>query len=239
MEACGPAGSVFLDEIGELEPGIQVKLLRLLQGRVFQRIGETRERRFEGKVIAATHRDLAGEMEAGRFRPDLYYRLCADLVRTPSLRDQLAGAPEELGNLVALLARRIAGEEEAEALTSEVLAWVERELGADYPWPGNVRELEQCVRNVLVRGSYAPARAAEGARAPASEGAAELAARIADGELTAEDLLRHYCTVVYARVGSYEETARRLGIDRRTVKSRLDPALLERLRARDGARGVG
>ena len=80
LETCGPHGAVFLDEIGELDAAIQVKLLRVLQSRTFQRIGETKPRRFEGKVIAATNRDLDEEIGAGRFRSDLYYRLCADVV---------------------------------------------------------------------------------------------------------------------------------------------------------------
>ena len=84
LESCGPHGTVFLDEIGELDPGIQVKLLRVLQTRTFQRIGETDERRFEGKIIAATNRNLDEELEGGDFRADFYYRLCADRVTTPT-----------------------------------------------------------------------------------------------------------------------------------------------------------
>jgi len=222
LETCGPHGTVFLDEIGELAPGIQVKLLRVLQARVFQRIGETRERRFEGKIIAATNRDLDAEMGAGRFRPDFYYRLCADRIETPGLREQLADSPEELGRLLGVLAHRIAGDEEGPALAVEAERWITGRLPTDYAWPGNVRELEQCVRNVLVRGSYLPSRV------PAR--ADDLALELAEGRLTADELLRRYCTDVYARVGSYEETARRLGLDRRTVKAKLDPERLAALR---------
>lgn len=80
FEVCPPLGTVFLDEIGEVDAGIQVKLLRVLETRTFQRLGDTAERRFRGKVVAATNRDLAREMEAGRFREDFYYRLCADRI---------------------------------------------------------------------------------------------------------------------------------------------------------------
>jgi transcriptional regulator with AAA-type ATPase domain len=224
LESCSALGTVFLDEIGELEVPIQVKLLRVLQARSFQRVGETQERRFQGKLIAATNRDLPSEIASGRFREDLYYRLCADLIRTPTLREQIADSPDELPGLVSVLARRIVGEADAEVLTREVVDFVARELGPDYPWPGNVRELEQCVRNVLIRGHYQPPEI------PGRSGGDELAALLRSGSLSADDLLRRYCTQVYAQTGSYEAAARRLGLDRRTVKARVDRELLERLR---------
>ncbi len=230
FETCGPRGSVFLDEIGELDPAIQVKLLRALQSRTFQRIGETEERRFLGKVIAATNRDLVDEMHGGRFREDLYYRLCADLIRTPTLREQLRDSPEDLRNLLLILARRIAGDEEALPLAEETEGFILKELGSDYAWPGNVRELEQCVRNVLIRKEYRPPASPRSASAHDSALAADLEA----GELSAEALLTRYCTHVYARTGSYEEAARRLGLDRRTVKAKIDADLLARLQADGG-----
>jgi transcriptional regulator with AAA-type ATPase domain len=225
LESCSALGTVFLDEIGELEPTIQVKLLRVLQDRSFQRVGETEDRRFQGKLIAATNRDLPDEIASGRFREDLYCRLCADVIRTPTLRDQIADSPQELPGLISVLTRRIVGEPDAETLTREVVEFVTRELGREYPWPGNVRELEQCVRNVLIRGHY---RAPE---IPLQTGDDELAELLRRGSLSAEELLRRYCTQVYAQTGSYEAAARRLGLDRRTVKARVDPELLERLRS--------
>src|SRR5207245_10103793 len=96
-------------------------------------------------------------------------------------------------------------------------------LGPDYPWPGNVRELEQCVRNVMICGEYRPPRrAARGVRE-------EVASAFLAGSFTIDEMLRRYCTLVFAQTGNYQETARRLGIDRRTVKEKIDPALLERL----------
>ncbi len=224
LEACSALGSVFLDEIGELEPSLQVKLLRVLQARSFQRVGETQDRRFQGKLIAATNRDLANEIASSRFRDDLYYRLCADVIRTPTLREQIADSPGELPGLISVLARRIVGEPDAEALTREVIAFATRELGREYPWPGNVRELEQCVRNVLIRGHYRPPEI------PLPSGGDELAELLRSGSLSANDLLCRYCTQVYAQTGSYQAAARRLGLDRRTVKAKVDAELLERLR---------
>src|SRR5215813_8063024 len=110
LEVCPPLGAVFLDEIGELDATVQVKLLRVLQTRTFQRLGDTRDRKFSGKLIAATNRDLPRELEEGRFREDFYYRLCSDLIVTPSLAEQLRDRPAERGALVRFIAQRVAGE---------------------------------------------------------------------------------------------------------------------------------
>ena len=214
LEICQALGTVFLDEIGELDPVIQVKLLRVLQSREFQRLGDTKTRHFPGKIIAATNRDLGQEMAAGRFRRDFYYRLCSDIITTPTLREQIEQSPGELRHLVLYIAYRAVGEE-AESLADEVEQWIGKHLGADYSWPGNFRELEQCVRNVLIRREYRPLR-----NEPLTEQDA-LARLLGQGSLTADELLRRYCQLVYRSTGSYEETARRLGIDRRTVKSKV------------------
>jgi DNA-binding NtrC family response regulator len=215
LEVCPEGGAVFLDEIGEVDVSVQVKLLRLLQTRTFHRLGESRPRSFAGKIIAATNRDLVEEMEAGRFRRDFYYRLCSDVIVTPSLREQLADSPQELPRLVGFIARRLVGDEQGEELAAEVLEVVAKQLSPTYPWPGNFRELEQCVRNVLVRRRYEPVRLTP------SRPAAALAAELESGRLTAEQILRRYCAIVYAQTRNIEETARRLDLDRRTVRARL------------------
>jgi DNA-binding NtrC family response regulator len=163
-------------------------------------------------------------MEAGRFRQDFYYRLCSDLIVTPSLAEQLRAAPGERHALVVFIARRVAGEAEAESLAEETERWIDAHLGSGYAWPGNVRELEQCVRNVMIRGEYRPPRAGS----PSAR--RRVAEEVMGGALTAEDVLRRYCTLVYADTGSYQETGRRLGLDRRTVREKIDPDLLAELR---------
>jgi DNA-binding NtrC family response regulator len=162
-------------------------------------------------------------IQQGQFREDFYYRLCSDLIVTPALHEQLRESPEVLHALLLFLAQRLAGAE-ADTLATEVEAWIVSHLGRDYPWPGNIRELEQCMRNVLIRQEYRPAHSHP---PPATLAAARLEA----GQMTADELLRHYCTLVYAQTGSYEATARRLQLDRRTVKSKIDAMLLDQLRA--------
>ncbi len=225
LEECPALGSVFLDEIGDLNLEIQVKLLRVLETRRFQRLGESKPRMFKGKIIAATNRELPEEIAEGRFRKDLYYRLCADTVRAPSLAEQIADSPPELENLVKHLAGQIAGEGEAESLSKEVMLVIRDDLGEGYAWPGNIRELAQCVRNVLVRREYRPAEPA----APELGAFEQFLREAGEGALSAEELLSKYVTLVYARVGTYEEVGRRLGLDRRTVKSRLNQELLSQL----------
>jgi DNA-binding NtrC family response regulator len=224
LETCPEAGSVFLDELGDLDPEIQVKLLRVIETRTFHTVGETSARKFHGKLIAATNRDLAAAMRDGRFREDLYYRLCSDLVTTPPLAEQIAGAPSVLRELVYYMAKRVAGAE-GEAFAPEVLEWIEDHLGPAYAWPGNYRELEQCVKNVLIRRNYRPARSAG-----SSDAVESFVDGVRAGQWTAEQVLSQYVTVIFHRTGSYEQTARQIGLDRRTVKAKVDEVLLSRLR---------
>lgn len=218
MEVCTETGSVFLDEIGEVDTSIQVKLLRVLQSRTFQRLGDTETRRFSGKIIAATNRDLSAEIQAGRFREDFYYRLCSDVLRTPSLREQLDASEAELPLLTGFVARRLLGEEEGGKFGRQAAAWIEKNLGKHYAWPGNFRELEQCMRNLLVRGNYSPTLHLGTSASASGQNWNEL---LRHGQLSAEELLRQYTRHVHSQAVTVEETARRLKLDRRTVKARL------------------
>ena len=222
LEACPPLGAVFLDEIGDLDIDIQVKLLRVIETRCFQALGESsaRTHRFQGKLVAATNRNLAQAIRKNQFREDLYYRLCSDQIRTPSLRQQIDESPGVLHDLILFMSRRVAGHE-AEALAREAGQWIERNLDPKYEWPGNYRELEQCVRNILIRKEYQISR-------PAPRLAKhDVFDEARTGNLTANELLSRYCTLVYSQTGSYEETARRLEIDRRTVKAKVNRELLK------------
>lgn len=220
LETCPALGTVFLDELGELEVLLQVKLLRAIETRRFSAVGDTAVREFRGKLIAATNRDLRAEIGRKRFREDLYYRLCADLIRTPSLKEQIDAAPGVLRELTLFMVRRVAGDE-AESCLDEVNRWMAANLPADYSWPGNYRELEQCVRNVIIRGSYQPAADA------GTDGQSGFMDAFRAGALKADEVLEYYAALVYGQAGTYEEAARRMSLDRRTVKARVE-AYLER-----------
>ncbi len=225
FEKCGPYGTVFLDEIGDVDSKIQVKLLRTLQTRSFQRLGDTEPRCFQGKILAATNRNLVTEIRNGTFREDFYYRLCADNIRTSGLREILAEDPNEYHYLVRFIAEKIAGVDEADQLTEEVITWIDKELPPGYHWPGNFRELEQCVRNILIHKDYQPQNLDYKARNESGE----VALNPENTNLTADQLLRRHATKIYAQTRNYEETARQLKLDRRTVKKYIDTALLEKL----------
>ena len=217
LEQSGPYGTVFLDEIGETSHDIQVKLLRVLQTRGFQRLGDTEPRHFEGKVIAATNRQLSDEIEEGNFREDLYYRLCADRIETPSLKAIIGGSREQLSKLIDYVAGKLLGDAgdakaEAQRLAQEAEKIILAQLGTDYAWPGNFRELEQAMRNIMVHNHYEPV-IAKGSRQPKS-----LMDHIDAGKLTAREVLCIYAAKRYRDLQNYEAVGRQVELDRRTVK---------------------
>ena len=229
LEVCGESGTVFLDEIGELDQSIQVKLLRVLQTQEFTRVGESKARTFKGKFIAATNRELESEIQCGRFRTDLYYRLRADRIQTPTLREQLVDRPEDLSELTRSIAARVLRHvpEEVDALASESVAWIEQNLGIEYAWPGNIRELEQCVKNVLIRkpngtpnrtvGCSVPG---DSSTQPANSDGLFFKALLA-GELTLDEVSQGYASHVYQQTGRFDLAASKLGVNWRTVRSKI------------------
>jgi DNA-binding NtrC family response regulator len=229
LEECPEHGAVFLDEIGELTAEIQVKLLRVLQTRRFQRVGENRDREFVGKLISATNRDLDAEMQARRFREDFYYRLCADQIETPSLRKQLADRPEDLHVMVEHVSRSVVGEENAVGFAREVVGWIKQHLPG-YAWPGNFRELEQCVRSYTIRKQYHPVqparpRADDGPRQPPCDPVAEACGTLANAVLNKktayDEIERRLFTLVRSGTHTDKEAAMLLGRDYRTLQTRL------------------
>jgi len=218
FERCNAHGALFLDEIGEVSAPVQIKLLHVLQDRVFAPVGGHERKRFSGRVIAATNRPLGALRREGRFRDDFFYRLCSDVIEMPTLRQRIAEAPGELEQLVRLLVKRIAGTEDAE-LADRVLEALEASVPRDYCWPGNVRELEQAVRRILLTGRYAGDLVDP---SPSDEDA--LLAKLRAGELTASQLLGQYCALLYRRYGTYAEVAKRTGLDPRTSRKYVEGA---------------
>jgi two-component system NtrC family response regulator len=136
-------GTLFLDEVGEIAPSLQVKLLRVLQERTFERVGGNQPISVDVRIVAATNRDLAAAVAQGRFREDLFYRLNVVRVELPPLRERR----EDLPALVAHFVRRYAAEmgRAAPAVSPEAMALI-----YDYAWPGNVRELENALERAVI-----------------------------------------------------------------------------------------
>ncbi len=144
----GEGGTIFLDEIGDMNPSMQVKLLRVLQERVFERVGSCATQACDVRVIAATHRDLEDCIAKGTFREDLYYRLNVVPIEMPAVRDRRGDLPL----LISTLARRV---QEVHGLpvrlTSEAVSALEK-----YRWPGNVRELSNLLERIAIESAGDP-----------------------------------------------------------------------------------
>jgi PAS domain S-box-containing protein len=136
-------GTVFLDEIGELSPFIQVKLLRVLQEREIERVGESARRRVDIRILTATHQDLVARVRQGLFREDLFYRLKVFPIQLPALRERREDIPLLAGHFVDRLNRRTG--KELAGLSEPALRTC-----LDYVWPGNVRELENAIEHAFV-----------------------------------------------------------------------------------------
>jgi len=191
----------------------QIKLLEVLQNRHFSPVGSHTSCRFEGRVIAATNRAIDEIRHQRIFRDDFYYRLTSDIITVPSLRQRIQENAHELDDLLSYTVERMMGQPSLE-LVKTIRSVIHNNLGPEYPWPGNVRELEQCVRRVILQKNYS----GDVTPVSADDLKTRLANGIAAGELDAQNLLAGYCTLLYRRHGTFEEVARRINLDRRTVK---------------------
>ena len=168
-------GTLFLDEVGELPPSLQVKLLRALQEEEIRPLGETKARQVDVRVLAATARELEREVREGHFREDLFYRLNVVRVEVPPLRERQEDIPLLVDHFVRQLGQSLG--KPLRGVTDEAL---EKLVG--YPWPGNVRELENVVERALILSRGERLRlddlprgviASRGEQAPAAPGPAE------------------------------------------------------------------
>jgi two-component system response regulator HydG len=209
-------GTIFLDEIAELSPALQAKLLRVLQDHEIRPLGSNRSEKIDVRVIAATNRELEPRMGQGAFREDLYYRLNVIHIHLPPLRER----PEDILPLAEHFLSVAAGH--TGKAIGEFAAPVKKAL-LGYHWPGNVRELQNVVERAValgegdvIRMDDLPPTVRERKRAD------NLAGALARG-MTLEDLERDYIErVVAAEGGNKTRAAQRLGLDRKTLYRKLE-----------------
>jgi len=208
-------GTIFLDEIGEISAAMQSSLLRVLQEREIQPVGSDQTIKVDVRILGATHRDLARDVEQGRFRQDLFYRLNVVTLHLPPLRER----PEDIPVLAGYFLRKFAekNHKQVKAFTPSAM----RRLNA-HSWPGNVRELENAVERavVLLTGEYVEERDLPPVLQP---GQAEDAASIGvPSGMTLEEMERQAIkAAIEAANGNKSEAARRLGITRKTLHTKL------------------
>jgi two-component system response regulator HydG len=202
-------GTLFLDEVGDMTPGLQLKLLRVLQESEFERVGGEETIRVNVRVISATHRDLKKEVEAGRFREDLFYRLHVVPCVVPPLRDRRDDIPLLVAHFIDKHRPRLAPE--IRGIDDAALARLQM-----HGWPGNVRELENAIEQALV---FANGPRVDVTALPSflREGAREGTLEVPSGNMTLpevlEDLERQLIQRAYDKTGGVKtETARLLGI---------------------------
>ena len=145
-------GTLFLDEVGDIPLELQAKLLRVLQEQEFERLGSNRTHKVDVRLIAATHRDLAGMVKQGAFREDLYYRLRVFPIHVPPLRDRTGDIPELVQHFLALYSRRM--NKTIDQIPGETMDALVR-----YPWPGNIRELQNFIERAVILSTHSVLRA--------------------------------------------------------------------------------
>jgi NtrC-family two-component system response regulator AlgB len=205
--AAADGGTLFLDEIGEMPLEIQPKLLRLLQEREYERVGETQLRRANVRVIAASNRNLSAEVQAGRFREDLFYRLNVIMIGLPSLRER----PGDLARLAEGYLRYFSGRlgKKITGFSPDVAAAFAR-----YTWPGNLRELSNVIERAVI---LAAGPAIELPDLPEEFSARSDQAVAVGTRVSLENLENEHIRRVLGISGSLDEAARTLGIDPATL----------------------
>ena len=205
-------GTLLLDEIGEVPPPVQVKLLRALQEREIRRVGENRNRPVNVRVLAATNRDLITEIRAARFRQDLYYRLRVVEIHVPPLRERREDILPMARAFLAAAAKKTKG-----AVTGFTPAAAHQLLR--YRWPGNVRELENAIERAVV---LAPGSRVDVDDLPPEIGLAVVEPDISDDVRPLADVEREYITAVLRTVGGNRtQAAAKLGIGAATLYRKL------------------
>jgi DNA-binding NtrC family response regulator len=205
-------GTIFLDEIGDISPKLQADLLRVLQERRFYRVGGTDEVSVDARVIAATNRNLAEEVQQGRFRDDLYYRVNVIEIRIPPLRERREDIPLLAEHFVEHIASELG--KDIGGISAEAL-----KLLIAYDWPGNVRELENVIERAIVTSHNGSLVESDFAWLNQSNGAGK-SWDVPDVPL-AELERRAIIAVLDRKSGNVKEAAASLGIDRSTLYDKL------------------
>jgi len=200
-------GTLFLDEISEISPGLQAKLLRFLEEKQFERLGENRTRRADVRVLAATNRDLQEEVRAGRFREDLFFRLNVMQILLPPLRERREDIPLLARRFLDFFARQLRrpAPELSPAALQALLA---------YSWPGNIRELRNALERAVI---LWPSRVIEPEALPVQMVPRTPSLPVLGGNHSLEQIEREHILRVLARTATIEEAAQVLGIDPSTL----------------------
>jgi two-component system, NtrC family, response regulator HydG len=211
-------GTLFLDEIGEIAPTVQAKLLRAIQEREVQRVGSDRTVTVDVRIVAATNRDLRAQVEAGRFREDLYYRLNVVTLNVPALRERTEDIPPLAQHFLKRFAER--NRKPVKGFTPQAM-----DLLLKHSWPGNVRELENAIERGVI---LAPGEFLSERELPLHLGSAANTAPVASGNGEGiagerlEDIERRAILATLDQTGGNKsETARILGITRATLHKKL------------------
>jgi NtrC-family two-component system response regulator AlgB len=205
--AAATSGTLFLDEIGELPAALQTKLLRLLQEKRYERVGETLTRAADVRIIAATNRNLEADVQGGRFREDLFYRLNVIDITMPPLRERRGDILPLAEHLLRFFARQTG--KSLTGFTDEA-----KEAILRHPWPGNIREL----RNAIERGCILTAGPCVGlADLPSQLGSGPLSGVDVGSRVTLEQLEAEHIRRILSASPTIEETAEILGIDPSTL----------------------
>ncbi len=210
-------GSIFLDEIGELSQNLQAKLLRVLQEREVERVGGVRRIAIRARILAATNRDLGGEVRAGRFREDLYQRLKVVTLRLPSLRERLEDVPLLVEHLLVKINQRL--HKNLRRVPREVIEKLQRR-----PWPGNVRELENVLTRaaVLSQGDMLLEEALVDPGMTARQDGPTVPVAVNDRIATLDEVERDHIVRVWALTKGHKgKTCQMLGISRPTLERKL------------------
>jgi two-component system response regulator AtoC len=211
-------GVVFLDEIGELPPSMQAKLLRVLENRTFKRVGGTVDLRFDAAVITATNRDLRAEVAAGRFREDLYYRLAVVQIALPSLRSRTVDIPPIAAHFIEGYNRSFS--REVRGIAPDAL---ERLLA--YRWPGNVRELRNVIECAMIFNDHGRIELSDLTPhvryAAAASGESSVPFVLPEDGVNLEDVERSLVVQALDRTdGNLSAAARLLGLSRYALRNR-------------------